>query len=288
MLQTPTEQPAKSIATTLSQMTLYVPGLGRLLQDWPRGANPNIETARAEVEKLLEMTIEAPEKLMKLRKCDFGLLAALCYPTCPRAGLLIATQLLLWIFLWDDEIDMGEGNTCTATNHENAKDYCSRSLRHVEEVFDPYNAHSSSAGPNAMKIFDLLSEQLRINMSSDQTKRFTHTIKTFIEQAAVEQIGDSNEDRLPNFDNYMNLRLDTSAIGPSLAICELTVEVTLPEWVTQSAEMGCMWKSISVICMLINDIYSLQKELRNGVAQSAIPILWSASEPNDLNCIVQN
>lgn len=60
MLQTPTEQPAKSIATTLSQMTLYVPGLGRLLQDWPRGANPNIETARAEAEKLLEMYVAFP------------------------------------------------------------------------------------------------------------------------------------------------------------------------------------------------------------------------------------
>ncbi|CAI6083712.1 unnamed protein product, partial [Clonostachys chloroleuca] len=143
-------------------MTLYVPGLGRLLQDWPRGTNPNIEAARAEVEKLHEITIEAPEKLIKLRKCDFGLPAALCYPTCPRAGLY------------------------------------------------PYMAHSSSAGPNAMKIFDLLSEQLRINMSND-----------------------------------------TSAIGPGLAICELTAEVMLPEWVTQSVEMGCMWKSISVICMFV-------------------------------------
>ncbi|CAG9960706.1 unnamed protein product [Clonostachys byssicola] len=226
MFQMPREQPAKSIATTLSQMTLYVPDLGRLLQDWPRGANPNIEAARAEVEKLLEMTVEAPEKLMKLRKCDFGLLAALCYPTCPRAGSLIATQLLLWIFLWDDEIDMGEGYTCTAINHENAKDYCSRSLRHVEEVFDPGMAHSSSAGPNVMKIFDRLSEQLRMNMSNDQTRRFANTIKTFIEQAAVEQMGNSDVDHLPNFDNYMNLRLDTSAIGPGLAICEWVVVIS--------------------------------------------------------------
>ncbi|CAH0042739.1 unnamed protein product [Clonostachys rhizophaga] len=128
--------------------------------------------------------------------------------------------MLLWIFVWDDEIDMGEGFTCTATNHEDARDYCSRSLRHVEEVFDPGMAHSSSAGPNAMKIFDRLSEQLRINMSSDQTRRFAHTIKTFIEQAAVEQMGNSGGHHLPNFDNYMNLRLDTSAIGPGLAICE--------------------------------------------------------------------
>ncbi|CAH0042737.1 unnamed protein product [Clonostachys rhizophaga] len=75
---------------------------------------------------------------------------------------------------------------------------------------------------------------------------------------------------------------------PLLMIFRLTAKIMLPEWVTQSAEMGCMWKSISVICMLINDIYSLQKELRNGVAQSAIPILWSASEPNDLDPIVQN
>ncbi|CAG9956782.1 unnamed protein product [Clonostachys rosea f. rosea IK726] len=207
MLQTPGGQPAKSIVTTLSQMTLYVPGLGRLLQDWPRGANPNIEAARAEVEKLLEMYA--------------------AFPT-----------LLLWIFLWDDEIDMGEGYTCTATNDENAKDSCSRSLRHVEEVFDPGMAHSSSTGPNAMKIFDRLSEQLRIDMSSDQTRRFAHTIKTFIEQAAVEQMGNSDEDHLPNFDKYMNLRLDTSAIGPGLAICELTAEVMLPEWVTQSEDMG--------------------------------------------------
>ncbi|KAI5863450.1 isoprenoid synthase domain-containing protein [Durotheca rogersii] len=276
--------PTAHIVSQLSKQTLHFPNVQHMMQHWPKGPNPNIESARLEAEQLLRTAFDDPGKLAKLGKCDFGGLAALCFPTCAPIKLIAATRFLAWIFLWDDEIDMGEGATQTSRDQQRARDYCHDSLRRVRQAMDPgccTEARVEKDRRGLMSVFDDLSRQLHADMSSDQRARFSREIEEYISETAVEQTN-QQQGCVASFEDYMNMRLRTSGIGSGLALCEFTAGVDLPSWAMDSQEMVTMWREITSICMLINDVYSLKKELGHGVIQNAIPILVSSLQEQDL------
>ena len=87
---------------------------------------------------------------------------------------------------------------------------------------------------------------------------------------------------IPTVEQYTFMRLGTSGITPGLAFCEFTSDVRLPDEIMESREMRDMWREATSLCMMINDLYSMKKEVKSGALQNMIPVMINASPSSSL------
>jgi len=87
-----------------------------------------------------------PVKLAKLKQADFALFAALWWPRAAWDEYLTVTYLTIWLFVWDDEIDMAVGDL--SFNFQAAQDFRSDTVRFVTHTLGFGEADSVPEPPN--------------------------------------------------------------------------------------------------------------------------------------------
>ncbi|KAJ5726085.1 terpene synthase family metal binding domain-containing protein [Penicillium malachiteum] len=119
------------LAAELHGKTLTIPNLWPIFQHWPRAVNENLHRLRQNTNKILERTIQDSKlsKLEALKSCDFALLTSCLFPQARWEELEISGIFMLWIFLWDDEID--EGSSEVAQNKVHAEAYVQESMEYA-------------------------------------------------------------------------------------------------------------------------------------------------------------
>lgn len=151
-----------NLARELMGQSLHIPNIKMKFIKWPAGLNSNLDKLRLEVDRMIKTyksrssilnsswsdvySITTDEEILRsFEKCDFGRLACLYdYPIIPSSSLLtrksyypnatwerlqVGAAYLVWVFIWDDEIDLG--NTKTAKNKNLTRGYCERSRNFV-------------------------------------------------------------------------------------------------------------------------------------------------------------
>ncbi|KAL7908106.1 isoprenoid synthase domain-containing protein [Trichoderma velutinum] len=280
---------ANELASMLSGSTLPIPNLKVPLADFPKGVNKYMNEIRQWVDKLIDENIHDGRKRAGVKRCDFGYLAACCYPYSEWVELKAAAAFLVWIFTWDDIIDHGEDDTGIISNADLARIFCEQSLDHVKFKLDLNDSHQRTVSTQplpSMTMFDHLAEPLTAAWNNTQTRRLYNEIEHYVNCCLVEHI-QQEDDSIPTQGEFTKMRFGTSGITPGIAICEFTRSVSLPDEIVESAPMKVIWKEITRLCMMINDIYSCQKELRSGVIQNIIPVIAYASGTDDISTVTQ-
>ena len=70
-------------------------------------------------------------KLQKLKQADFALFACYWWPQADLERASIAAFLIIWLFLWDDEIDDAAGSL--TNNFEDSQSFRDETTRYVEQ-----------------------------------------------------------------------------------------------------------------------------------------------------------
>ncbi|KAI1343250.1 isoprenoid synthase domain-containing protein [Xylariaceae sp. FL0016] len=278
---------ASTIAKQLHGQTLPLSDLTKVFADWPTATNKHTKELQVLVDSLLERIITNEKKLKALKNADFARLMSLWYPDSEWAELEVATAYSVWIFVWDDEIDAGD--TDASHNEELARAYYKQSLNyiHTELGLDGPEQILGSKSPNQnMNLFGDVGKGLRDTTDVVQRKRFFTELENFMLQVGVEH-NHRMAGSIPTFDEYMKIRSGSVGCGPQIAITDFMLKVRLPESVMESTAMKSLWRETIHICLILNDVYSVQKEIAQGSLLNIVPVMFKAmgSDPRKLDAV---
>ncbi len=182
------------------------------------------------------------KKLDKLKQADFALFAACWWPRAAWDEYVIVTYLSIWLFVWDDEIDMAVGNL--SYNYQDAQAFRSATLRFVSHTLGFGDSDTLPPSPNPvinsfkvvadallqaytegtcfqriLDCFHPLRRAIAHKTRAEQRRTFFDEMAVFLEMSQLEQeyrLGD----KVPTVAEYWICRMGTSAVGPCMAVVE--------------------------------------------------------------------
>ncbi|KAI1661663.1 terpenoid synthase [Daldinia decipiens] len=275
---------ALTLATQLDGKTFRLPDLWKLFSEWPLAANPHAERLEGLVNSMLERIITNEKKLKALKKADFGRLMSLWYPDAEWPELEIATAYSVWIFVWDDEVDAGD--TDVSNDEELARAYYQKSLSTVHRLLaldesggaqEIIIKEEESLHPN-MALFADVGRGLRNSTDRIQRERFYRELENFMVNVGVEH-GHRMRGSIPTVEKYLQIRSGSVGCAPQIALTDHMLKIRLPESIMECDPMKELWKETIVMCLILNDIYSVQKEITQASLFNLVPVMYKNCSP---------
>ncbi|KAI1417469.1 terpenoid synthase [Hypoxylon sp. FL1857] len=272
------------LASQLDGKTFHVPDLWKVFSDWPLAANPHAQRLDALVDSLLERIITNEKKLKALKQANFGRLISLWYPDAEWPELEIAAAYSVWIFVWDDEVDAND--TDVSNDEELSRAYYQKSLRTihnllgldpVEDGQEPVFEDDESLHPN-MALFADVGRGMRATTDKIQRERFYRELENFMVQVGVEHVH-RMRGSIPSVEKYIEIRSGSVGCAPQIAITDAMLRIRLPESIMECAAMKALWRETVVICFILNDVYSVQKEIAQDSLLNLVPVMYKNCDP---------
>ncbi|KAI0537920.1 terpenoid synthase [Xylaria digitata] len=264
---------ALAVATHLDGKVLHLSDLTKVFASWPTATNKYINELEDLVDTMLERIVTNERKLKALKQANFARLMSLWYPGAEWPELKVATAYSVWIFVWDDEIDAGD--TDAAANEELAQAYYKQSLAYIHSLLGLGDSDQDDieAPHQNMTLFADVGHGVREATDVQQRQRFFDELENFMLQVGVEHTH-RMAGTIPTTKEYMNIRSGSVGCGPQIAITDYMLKIRLPEEVMECAAMKALWKETIYICLILNDVYSVQKEIGQGSLLNIVPVMF--------------
>ncbi|KAI2626454.1 terpenoid synthase [Hypoxylon sp. NC1633] len=272
------------LASQIDGQTYHIPDYWKVFKDWPIAENKHAARLEAFVNELLERVVTNPRKLKALKQADFGRLLTLWYPTSEWSELEMATAYTVWIFLWDDEVD--EGETDVANDEEVARVFYKRSLTICHRLLGletsgdgkelDYEEEEQDLG-RTMELFAGVGRAMRVKMDGIQRERFFRELENYVVQVGAEQ-GFRIRGEIPTVARYEQIRMGSVGCGPQLSFTDVMLYMRLPETIMNCEGMKGLWRATIVLCLILNDIYSVQKEIAQNSLFGLIPVMFNKKQ----------
>ncbi|KAL2136446.1 hypothetical protein VTI74DRAFT_3679 [Chaetomium olivicolor] len=282
------ENPVSAVsAENLCGKQFRIPDLRPAFASWNQGLSPHYPQIKQVVDARLEGLIRNERVLAKVKAGDIGLFASGWFPTAPYRHLKTVALYCVWLFLWDDAIDGGAAPTTAGTGLA-AEEYCRRSVGFVRYHLG-LDEPGAPAPPAPTKVCGSFAEVGRRVCeccgAEDRRGLFEH-LGEYME-ACVTEYRWRLSGRAPGVDEFYGWRLRTSSVDVMLDFCRMLNGITLPKDVLEAKELAAMGLSVNKLLILINELFSLKKELKDGAFGNLIPITMR-SLGLDLEAAVNN
>ncbi|KAI0522057.1 terpenoid synthase [Xylaria bambusicola] len=275
---------ALAIATQLNGKVLHLSDLTKVFASWPTATNKHVRELETLVDSLLERVVTNERKLKALKQADFARLMSLWYPDAEWPELLVATAYSVWIFVWDDEIDAGDTD---AANHEElAQAYYKQSLAYIHSQLglDKDQKDDIEAPHQNMALFADVGRGLLKATDTQQRQRFFDELENFMLQVGVEH-SHRMAGTMPTTDEYMEIRSGSVGCAPQIAITDYMLKIRLPETIMECAVMRSLWRETVYICLILNDVYSVQKEILQGSLLNIVPVIFHNMKRGEMDAV---
>ncbi|KAI1425314.1 terpenoid synthase [Xylaria sp. FL1777] len=263
---------ALAVATQLSGQTLRTPDFVKALAAWPTDTNKHIREIETLVAEYLERIVTDERKLEALKQADFAKLISLCYPDTEWPELKVATAYTVWIFVWDDEV-----NASGIVDEYLAQEYYRKSITYARYILG-FSKHTANATdvvaphPN-MALFADFGSILQERIDIRQRQRFFDHIMDFMEKVVIEH-RHRLSGTMPTLSDYMIIRLGSVGCTPQIAIADFILKIRLPEYIMGCDAMTALWEQTSRICLVLNDLCSVQKQIVQGSLLNIVPVIF--------------
>ncbi|KAI5924557.1 isoprenoid synthase domain-containing protein [Camillea tinctor] len=272
---------ALEVANMLHGQTLHVSDLREVFAEWPSAVNKYAKELEVLVNETLDKIITNDRKRKALKQADFGRLLALWYPDAEWEELKVATAYSVWIFVWDDEIDAGD--TDAAHDEDLARAYYKQSLdyiHHMLDLDDEKDASKDKAPNQNMTLFGDVGRGVVPATDRLQRQRFYRELENFMDQVGVEH-NHRMAGTIPSLAEYLKIRSGSVGCAPQIALTDHMLRIRLPEEIMDSEAMRALWKETIEVCLVLNDIYSVQKEIAQGSLLNIVPAMFKNLPPED-------
>lgn len=228
--------------------------------------NPHHDESWAESRRwLVEMDlIQGEQAIQRLDRSGFSQLTARAYPNASPYDLKIAMNWLIWLFLFDDQLD----ECCLGHQKEQADLILGRLLKLT------LNADETNSAPFSPveRAFVSLWREYAHRLSAEQQNRFSQNIRNYLSSLRWEVTARS-EDALPGVLTFIEIRRDTGAVRMVLDIIEFCLNDEIPALLADSLAMQLLKNcTVDVICMS-NDLFSFEKERARGDVNNLV-LVW--------------
>ncbi|KAK3335438.1 isoprenoid synthase domain-containing protein [Cercophora scortea] len=277
------------IVSRLKGQVLTIPDLRSLFSRWPAAASPHQdELARTLNERLPELVPSASSQ-KTVHKINLPLFVSRLFPTGTLERLKTMTLVALWLFVWDDSLDEAEHDDTKGRPTMDTLRRQTLSYARFHMGLDDNDGQRSAVPPVAplpnMTIFAKFAEKLHQDLPEAHLMRVWRELEFYLESCFAEQNHLSRQ-ALPSVEEYWKVRLGSIGLTPYTALVDYVNEATVPNEIFDSDEVNTLWLEASRNIILVNDAYSLKKELDLSVAYSLIPIMMNETH-QDLSAVVR-
>ncbi|KAI9038147.1 terpene synthase family protein [Aspergillus affinis] len=228
------------------------------------------------------VTVEAPAagwcaspKLLGVsRKTNNTFFVRTVYPDAGLEELHTMVKLVCWLFVYDDALDYNDFKNMAPEREAYRNDAirCIRDSMLGRDGYDKNPATIDSAYSLVQGFYEIgrgIREGLK---NTDLCSWICDYLCDYVMAAAkLEEYADT--EKIMDTDGYLDMRLDTSAIYPSIALCVLTDHIDLPRWILELEVTKKLMKLINIMGSIDNDMFSVKKELSLGHVDSLVPLL---------------
>ncbi|KAL5356668.1 isoprenoid synthase domain-containing protein [Aspergillus floccosus] len=214
-----------------------------------------------------------PVKACEMKKHDFGLVTAMFWPNAEFSRLVVCSYLILWLFLWDDEIDSVTGTRhsdleAARRAHADVVSYMSHCLQldygyPKVEPTDPLILLIKDIGDALCREYDI-----------GQREVVFEYMCLYIQGTEKEQRVDL-ENTMPSTQEYLAIRRESSAVLLTLAMNDYSASRRLPTKLRSHPAVRELYEQSNTAIAIGNDILSVEKEFKDGALLNYIPVAYS-------------
>ncbi|KAI1075342.1 terpenoid synthase [Whalleya microplaca] len=266
------------LSSQLKGQNFHLPDLCKDFESWPSATSKHAEQLEALVNTMLERIITNEKKLRALKRANFGRLMSLWYPDSDWEELKVATAYSVWIFVWDDEVDAGD--TDVSNDEEKARAYYKKSLGCVHRLLGLGEEVAEDQIPQNMELFADVGRGVRDTTDVEQRQRFFRELENFMLQVGIEH-GHRMRGSIPTTEKYLEIRSGSVGCGPQIALTDYMLKIRLPEPLMECEAMKALWKETIIICLILNDVFSVQKEIAQNSYFNLVPVMFRNCDPKE-------
>ncbi|KAF2008694.1 terpenoid synthase [Aaosphaeria arxii CBS 175.79] len=272
----------RKLLASLRGQTIRVPDLKPLFSHWPTKTNDGIDQMRQDIHKWLDSTVAPGNMLAGLQASDFGLFGATWWPCAPFERLRIVTYLAVWLFTWDDEIDLSDGTMWNEFGA--AQSYREQTIAYVRYSLG-IDVDKPSIENRIILNFDPIGAAVRGRYTLEQRHMFLKEMEFFMEMSEREQILRLSGG-IASMEEFWEYRLGSSAVTVCLALNEFSWDgMDLPLQFYADGDVRALFRHTNTIISAVNDLLSIKKEIKRDAIDSLIPIIYFRT--NDIQTAVQ-
>ncbi|KAJ4359463.1 uncharacterized protein N0V89_000017 [Didymosphaeria variabile] len=261
----------KALLASVRGQTIRIPDLTPLSKHWPTKTNPHIDLMRVDIREWLDATLPTGKVLSALQRSDFGLFGATWWPQADLPRLKIVTYLAVWLFTWDDEIDLNDGTLWTEFSA--AQTYREQTLSYVRYTLG-IDASPPLVTNRIILNFAPIGAACRKHYSLPQNKMVYEEIRFFMEMSEREQRLRLSG-AIPSVDDFWHYRLGSSAVTVCIALNEFSGgDMRLPADFYTNTHVKRIIQHTNTIISATNDLLSVKKEIKREAIDSLVPIIF--------------
>ncbi|KAI0601129.1 terpene synthase [Biscogniauxia sp. FL1348] len=263
----------KNIIKRASNQKVLVPDLLSLMPGWPCDYHPDMEEVNEQIDEWLKSVNLPEDKKAKHRaRGNYTLLTAVYYPNCKKEKMLALDQFLYWVFFFDDDIDTG-GELMDDT--EGTLRCCAAAHKCIDDCLGPNPCFVSPEDVrDTVKMLYPILEDLRSGMAPSGIERLRVELHEYINGVERQQ-GIRQGARLPDPWYHLQIRADDVGVIPNIVQAEYAMEFALPESVWKHESIQTMAHESTILTILVNEIYSSQKEFRDSQLENFVFLLMN-------------
>ena len=216
-------------------------------------------------------TLPQGKILKALQASDFGLFGATWWPAAKFDKLRIVTYLAVWLFTWDDEIDLNDGTMWDEFGA--AQIYRGQTLAYVRYTLG-IDSICPEVSNRIILNFAPIGAALKSTYTLEQNKMVYEEMRFFMDMSEREQRLRLSG-TIPSIDEFWHYRLGSSAVTVCLALNEFSWEnMSLPAEFYADEDVKSIIKYTNTIISATNDLLSIKKEIKRDAIDSLIPIIY--------------
>ncbi|KAH8662917.1 isoprenoid synthase domain-containing protein [Tricladium varicosporioides] len=263
----------ENLLSLIRGQSMTLPDIEYLLRHWPQSIHPELDRLYTDIELYLEGVFPAGKRLQKLKAAKIPLLGASWLPDVSYQALTISTYLLIWVFVWDDEMDSLEFSSIVA-DPKQAKVFRTATIEYIRACLDGDDIQAAKISSNPIiTSFKPVGDAVASSCTNDQIAAFLSELELFVYMTGVEQLF-QQEKMLPTVEEYQERRMGSSSVGALLSITEYAYDIDIPINVIKDHDVRILIDEANTIVSVTNDILSIKKEVAQGQVDSLIPLLY--------------
>ncbi|KAI0149421.1 isoprenoid synthase domain-containing protein [Pestalotiopsis sp. NC0098] len=275
---------------TLKGQKLRFPDLDGLVQDWPKGINPQYAVLKQVHDAELGVLLGDSKRYAALVACDCAYNAATWWPNASFDAMRVMSHLVGWLYVWDSEIDSPEFSDLQ-TDWDAGEKYRQETIRHLTAYLGPDGIPGTGVRAEHLSAplasFNPVGEATACRLSPGLKQYFLDELLRFVDATGAEQRYELSG-RAPTIEEYLPLRMGTSAVAATAVLieyvyanhpCMVLGRVTRSKWLTyicagkymmeidlgealrKDEDVQRIYHETNFLVSLMNDLFSLRREL---------------------------
>ncbi|KAL4806706.1 isoprenoid synthase domain-containing protein [Aspergillus unguis] len=261
--------PVQEILANCKGQRVKLPVLFSLTPAWKPKLNPNHASVEASVEQWRRNWLPDTSSYLRNVTVNGALFARAACPEASVSKSEIVGKYGAWVFAWDDPIDFGE------LDEEQRELYRVESIEVIRRSLLSHHDHGpakvSPTFPLAQSFYEI-GVQMREGPKLEPIRRlFCETLCDYV-NGAIRVQNPYEDGRLLSLDEYLDIRIHSSGVYPTIAIALYAQDTEIPAWLLDHPVVKEMMKQTCIAVSLDNDTVSVCQELRVNHIDNMIPL----------------